>query len=102
VETIKNGDEYHVHGRCQPILSLPVETVDAVVCRSLGKRAFLRLHDAGIPVLLTGAPNVSGILEAYRKDELVSMTADQACGGGQGHGHGHGHSHGHGQAGGCA
>ncbi|MFG1691384.1 NifB/NifX family molybdenum-iron cluster-binding protein [Gemmatimonadota bacterium] len=92
VEIIKNGDEHHVHGRCRPILSLPVESVDAIVCRGLGKRALLRLNDAGIPVLITGAPNVSEILAAYRKSELVTLTAEQACGGG--HGHGHGHTHG--------
>ena len=91
VETIKNGDSSHGHGGCQPILTLPVESVDAIVCRALGKRALLRLRDTGIPVLLTGAPNVSEILEAYRRNELVEMMADQACGGRHGHEHGHGH-----------
>ena len=95
VETIKNGDSSHVHGRCRPLLSLPVDTVDAIVCRGLGKRALARLRDTGIPVLLTGAPNVSEILEAYRRNELVEMMPDQACGG-HGHGHQHGHQHGHG------
>ena len=96
VETIKNGDEHHVHGRCRPIYSLPVDSVDAIVCRGLGKRALARLRDTGISVLLTGAPNVSEILEAYRRNELVEMTAQEACGGGHGHGHQHGQGGGHG------
>jgi predicted Fe-Mo cluster-binding NifX family protein len=102
VETIKNGGEHHVHGRCQPIHSLPVESVDAIVCRGLGQRALARLNDAGLSVLISGAPNVSEILTAYKRGELVPMTAEQACGGGHGHGHGHvhGQGHQHGQGGG--
>lgn len=103
IETIRNDDTHHVHGRCRPLSSLPIDSTDAIVCRGLGQRAFLRLAEAGVPVLITGAPDVASILAAYREDGLVQMTAEQAC---QGHGGSHGHSHsfnhgqGHGRMGG--
>ena len=51
---------------CIPTLkSLETEEVDLVVCRGLGRRAFTRLSEAGIPFFITWQPDVVAILEAH-------------------------------------
>ena len=94
IETQINGGASHVHGTCRPLSFLGSRTVDAIVCRGLGKRAFSRLEAGGIVVYLTPEPDVEATVEAFKNGRLRHLTSEEAC-------HGHSHDHGHGQGGGC-
>jgi predicted Fe-Mo cluster-binding NifX family protein len=91
VETQRNGGAYHVHGACKPLDYLGKRTVDAVLCRGLGQRAFGRLRDAGIDVFVTLEKDVGASVEAFKAGRLRQLTSQEAC-----HGHDHGEAHGQG------
>ena len=93
VETQSNGGANHVHGACRPLEFLGTKTVDAIVCRGLGKRAFARLRDTGITVYVTLEKDVRSTVSALQDGRLRQLTSEEAC-----HGHSHGQGHGHGQS----
>ncbi|MBT8396550.1 MAG: NifB/NifX family molybdenum-iron cluster-binding protein [Gemmatimonadetes bacterium] len=86
VETQRNGGENHVHGSCRPLESLGAQSVDAILCRGLGKRAYSRLEAGGIGVFVTLEKDVEGTLKAFAEGRLQQLTSEEAC-------HGHSHSH---------
>jgi len=90
VQVERNGGAHHVHGACRPLDFLGTRTLDAVLCRGLGKRAFARLQGGGISVYVTLEADVAATVEAFKGGRLRQLTTDEAC-----HGHGHGHSHHH-------
>jgi predicted Fe-Mo cluster-binding NifX family protein len=97
VEAVRNGGSSHVHGACMPLDWIGKRKVDAIVCRGLGKRAFAKLQNGGIGVLITLEMTVAKTLDALEKGTLREMTTDEACHGHSHGGHGdHGHHHGHG------
>jgi predicted Fe-Mo cluster-binding NifX family protein len=92
VEAQRNGGASHVHGACRPLDFLGTRTVDAVVCRGLGKRAFARLQAGGVQVYQTLEKDVESTVAAFKDGRLRAITSEEAC-----HGHNHGSSHGLGQ-----
>lgn len=100
-ETIANRDS-RAHGTCQPLEFLGPSSVDVMLCKGLGRRAFARLQSAGVDVYVTREGNVKSSVEAFQEDRLQAMNERQACGGRHGGHHGghHGGSH-HGHHGGC-
>ena len=94
VETQRNGGANHAHGTCRPLSFLGSRTVDAIVCRGIGKRAFSRLEEGGIVVYVTLENDVEATVEAFKDGRLKQLTSQEAC-------HGHSHHHGQGQGGGC-
>jgi predicted Fe-Mo cluster-binding NifX family protein len=88
-KVVPNLHSDHAPGNCDAAKSVTGYSVDAVLCRGLGRRAFASLEAAGIDVLVTDATDVKGAAEAFNSGRVVSMTMKQACGGGRGLGHHH-------------
>lgn len=84
-ETSRNGGAHHVHGACRPLDFLGARTVDAVICRGLGRRAFARLAAGGVRIYQTLESDVGSTVEAFKEGRLEAITAEEAC-----HGHAHG------------
>jgi predicted Fe-Mo cluster-binding NifX family protein len=79
-----HGD--HEPGTCQSAEALRGYGVGAVVCRGLGRRAYGRLRNMGLPVFVTEAEAPGEALEEFRAGRLARLTAESACHGGRGHG----------------
>jgi predicted Fe-Mo cluster-binding NifX family protein len=84
VESQRNGGAHHVHGACRPLDFLGPRTVDAVLCRGLGKRAFSRLQSGGVTVYVTLEKDVGATMAAFKEGRLRKLTSEEAC-----HGHDH-------------
>jgi predicted Fe-Mo cluster-binding NifX family protein len=78
---IVNDHAKHEHGRCDPVRSIADQSIDAAICRGLGRRALERLRGHGVSVMVTEAWTVSAALEAYRTGKLRPMQPDEACAG---------------------
>jgi predicted Fe-Mo cluster-binding NifX family protein len=89
---VANLHENHEPGTCQSAEALRGYGVGAVVCRGLGRRAYGRLRNMGLPVFVTEAEDLAEALEEYRAGRLDRLTSERACHGGRHHGHHHGHS----------
>jgi predicted Fe-Mo cluster-binding NifX family protein len=81
VEVIGNAEEQHQHGMCNPMGQLLSRSIDAVICRGLGRRALALLEQAGVEVYVAEQETVSRIIESARKGEVQRMGLDDACGG---------------------
>jgi len=100
VEVRKNDNTHHGGGGCHPMRQLGSRSVDAVVCRGMGRRAVASLSEAGVRVLVLGedaGETVRDVVAAAREDRLVPFSDEDPC---RGHGDGRGHGEGHGP-GGC-
>jgi predicted Fe-Mo cluster-binding NifX family protein len=97
VEAQRNGGDHHAHGACRPLDFLGTRSVDAIVCRGLGRRAFSRLESGGVAVYVSLEKDVEATVAAFKDGRLRHLTSEEACPG-HDHGHGHGHAHGHGQS----
>ena len=100
VEIRQNDNTHHGRGGCHPMRQFGSQSVDAVVCQGMGRRAVASLTEAGVRVLVMnqGAEHtVQDIVVAAREQRLQPFSEQDAC---QGHGHGQGHGHRHGP-GGC-
>ena len=92
VQVVSNVHAEHEPGACVSAQSLMTLGVGAVVCRGLGRRAFGRLRDMGLPVFVSYDEEASDALEAFRAGRLARLTSEAACHGGQGRGRHH-HDH---------
>jgi len=88
-EVVSNLVSAHEPGTCQAAGTLRVFGVGAVLCRSLGRRAYGRLREMGLPVFVTEAEVTEQALEEYRAGRLARLTSESACHGGRGHGRHH-------------
>jgi len=93
VEVVSNRQPDHEPGACTSAEKLKGYGVEAVVCQGLGRRAFGRLEDAGLPVFVAEAGSASDALEAFRAGRLPRLTEEAACQGGRGRGRHHHHRH---------
>jgi predicted Fe-Mo cluster-binding NifX family protein len=93
VEAQRNGGDHHAHGACRPLDFLGTRSVDAIVCRGLGRRAFSRLESGGVAVYVSLEKDVEATVAAFKDGRLRHLTSEEAC---QGHDHDHGHGHGQG------
>lgn len=82
---LKNGNEHHQHGQCNPLGQISQYKVDAVLTNGMGKRAVQKLNDGGVKVFLVDGKTVEEALQKFEDKELAELTMDSACGG---HGHG--------------
>jgi predicted Fe-Mo cluster-binding NifX family protein len=86
---LKNRNEHHAHGMCQPLQALQGEQLDGLVVAGIGTGALMKLMGAGMRVFLTEHATVEQTLAALKKGALRPATPERACAGhGQGHGHG--------------
>jgi len=103
VDVFPNSDvasgHSHGHGTCRTLKQVGLPPLDAVVCRSMGRRALATLMDEGLEVFVTRRKTVREIIEAIRAGEPVRLSSLDACEGrheegGRQHRHGHGHGRG--------
>lgn len=86
VRVVENLHSRHEPGSCHAAESLVGYGVEAVVCRSLGRRAFGRLRALGLPVFVSEEGEAAGALEAFRDGRLPRLSSESACHGGRRHG----------------
>jgi len=86
-EIVRNPGAHHAAGSCQTAELLRGRTVDVLVCRGLGQKAFRRLELMGIRVFAVEAPDVASALTEYRSGSARALTSERAC-----HGEGNHHS----------
>ncbi|MGD2215276.1 MAG: NifB/NifX family molybdenum-iron cluster-binding protein [Gemmatimonadales bacterium] len=91
VRVVTNLQAEHEPGACASAQALAGYDVGAVVCRGLGRRAFRRLRDMGLPVLVAEDVDVDAAdaLQAFRAGRLERLTSEAACHGGRGRGRHH-------------
>jgi predicted Fe-Mo cluster-binding NifX family protein len=78
-----------LHGGCSPLGQLRPHSIDAIVCRGIGRGALLGLQERAIQVLVSDAgveQRVQDILVAVRDGRLEEASTQNACQGGAGRG----------------
>ena len=88
--TIKNGDEHHEHGQCNPVKALNSQHVDAIVVAGIGGGALTKLNQQGIKVFQAQAQTVEENILMLKDRNLPEFSVQHTCAG-----HGHGISCGH-------
>ncbi len=88
--TVRNGDQHHAHGACNPIKALDNRKVDAVVVGGIGAGALTRLAQRGIRVHRARAATIRENLSLLASHELPEYPLQGCCGG---HSHGDGCAH---------
>lgn len=79
VRVLANLYGQHEVGNCRTADALQDHGVEAVVCRGLGRRAFSRLRDIGIPVYSSDDDDAAAALHAFRVGRLRPLTSEAAC-----------------------
>ncbi len=82
---IKNRDQRHAHGACNPIQALDNQKIDAVVVGGIGAGALGKLNQSGIKVYRAQSQNIKENIVLFASQSLTEFTL-QGCGGGQSHG----------------
>ena len=85
IATIKNGDEHHEHGQCNPVKALDNQHVDALVVAGIGAGALTKLNQQGIKVFQAQAETVKENIRLMQDRNLPEFSVQQTC---AGHGHG--------------
>lgn len=84
VTTIKNKDQHHAHGACNPLRALNNQKVDAVIVGGIGAGALNKLNQSGIRVFQAQATTVKENISMLKAKNLPEFTLQQCC---SGHGH---------------
>jgi predicted Fe-Mo cluster-binding NifX family protein len=79
IEVIKNDNEHHSHGMCQPMNSLAGKKIDVVVCGGMGMRAVQKLNEGGIKTYRAFLGTVADIVKLLSKNILEEITPENAC-----------------------
>ena len=79
VEIIKNDDQHHSHGMCQPMNALADKKIDAVVTGGMGARAVQKLNDGGVKAFRSIPGTVADIVSQFTKGGLEEITVQNAC-----------------------
>jgi predicted Fe-Mo cluster-binding NifX family protein len=80
-KVIRNENQHHAHGGCQPLLGLGGGELDALVVGGIGRRAIARLNEAGTKVYRAIEGTIADNLASLRAGELDEFAADAACAG---------------------
>jgi predicted Fe-Mo cluster-binding NifX family protein len=92
IDILPNARPDHERGECGGHLGLLAHrSVEAVVCRGMGRRARERLGSLGLPVLRTEARSVAEAVREFRAGALSPLTGEGSGHAGDDHS---GHSHG--------
>jgi len=89
VTSVKNRDQHHAHGACNPMRALDDQRVDAVVVGGIGAGALTGLNRMGISVHRSQAVTIRDNLSLLAALGLPVIELRGSCGG-------------HGSGGGCA
>jgi len=79
IRPVKNQNEHHAHGMCQPLKSLAGHEIDAVVCAGIGAGALNKLNSSGIRVFKSGGGTVEELLSALKGNSLPEFSAQSVC-----------------------
>lgn len=87
---VKNDNDHHAHGTCNPMRQLVSMGADCLVTGGIGRRAVEMLQQAGIKVYKADGISVRDVIMALAEDRLQVLDPASACGG---HAGGGGHCH---------
>jgi predicted Fe-Mo cluster-binding NifX family protein len=90
IATIKNGDQDHEHGMCNPVKALNNQHIDALVVAGIGAGALSKLNQQGITVFQAQAKTVKDNIRMLQDKNLPEFMPQHTCAG-----HSHGISCGH-------
>jgi predicted Fe-Mo cluster-binding NifX family protein len=89
VTTIKNKDEHHAHGMCNPLRTFDGNKVDVIVVEGIGAGALMKLNNLGIRVYKALARSVRENVELLNGKQLPEFSMSHTCAGHKGGGCGH-------------
>jgi len=78
-KAVKNANQHHAHGMCQPLALLSGEKLHAIVVGGIGLGALMKLQAANVEVYRAGQPTVKATVEALKSGELPLVTPKTAC-----------------------
>ncbi len=85
VGMIKNRDQHHAHGSCNPLQALDNQKIDAVVVGGIGAGALGKLNQSGIKVYRAQSQTIKENIALFASQSLSEFTLQGCCGG---HSHG--------------
>jgi predicted Fe-Mo cluster-binding NifX family protein len=89
IVTIKNKDEHHAHGMCNPLRAFDGNKVDVIVVEGIGAGALMKLNSLGIRVYKALATSVRKNIELLNYNQLPEFSMSHTCAGHKGSGCGH-------------
>ena len=78
-KAVKNANQHHAHGMCQPLALLSGEALDAIVVGGIGLGALMKLRAANVAVYRADQPTVRGTIEALKSGGLPLVNPETAC-----------------------
>ena len=82
---LKNSNDHHEHGHCNPLEQISQFNIDAVLTKGMGRRAVQKLNSGGVKVFLINGITVEEAIKEFETSNLNELTLQNACGG---HAHG--------------
>lgn len=82
--SVGNRDLNHQHGKCQPLVALGGQAVDAVVVGGIGGGALRQLNASGIKVYRAVEGTIAENHALFKAGKLPEFTMNQTCAGHQG------------------
>ena len=89
IEEIKNGDQHHAHGMCQPLKALGGHEVNAIAVGGIGAGALMKLQAQDIRVYRVTQGTVGENIKFILKGNLPEFDARLTCAGHSGGGCAH-------------
>src|SRR5450759_2366039 len=71
---IKNKDQHHVHGACNPIQAFDNQKIDAVVVGGIGAGALGKLNQSGIKVYRAQSQTIKENIALFASQSLTEFT----------------------------
>lgn len=79
IEIIKNDNEHHSHGACQPLNSIAKYNIDIIMTNGMGARAVQMLNTGGIKVFKLDGDTVADAIKKYQDNKLEELTIENSC-----------------------
>ncbi len=73
VKIIRNNNDHHEHGTCQPLDLLEKEKIDIVACKGMGGRAVQILNRSGIWAYKTDGETAEETIAKCKKESLRQL-----------------------------
>ena len=84
VATIKNKDEHHAHGMCNPLRAFDGSKIDVIVVAGIGAGALMKLKNSGIRVYRALTQSVKENVELLFSKQLPEFSMNHTCAGHKG------------------
>jgi predicted Fe-Mo cluster-binding NifX family protein len=79
ITEIRNDNQHHMHGMCQPLAVLAGHSFDAIVVGGIGLGALSKLKAAGFRVFRSEFPDVRQTMDAIKAGTLPEVDMESAC-----------------------